>query len=66
MFGIDPDHEVISYQDYMLKWKRGMQQAFELASQHAKKRAAHDKQIYDHGLYGSQLSVGDRFLVHNL
>ena len=66
MFEIDPDHEVTSYQDYVLKWKRGMQQAFELASQHAKKRAAHNKQIYDHGLYGSQLTVGYRVLVRNL
>ena len=66
MFEIDPDHEVTSYQDYVLKWKRGMQQAFELASQHAKKRAAHNKQIYDRGLYGSQLTVGDRVLVRNL
>ena len=66
MFEIDPDHEVTSYQEYVLKWKRGMQQAFELASQHAKKRAAHNKQIYDRGLYGSQLTVGDRVLVRNL
>ena len=66
MFEIDPDHEVTSYQDYVLKWIRGMQQAFELASQHAKKRAAHNKQIYDRGLYGSQLTVGDRVLVRNL
>ena len=66
MFGIDPDHEITSYQDYVLKWKRGIQQAFELASQHAKKRAAHSKQIYDRGLYGSQLTVGDRVLVRNL
>ena len=66
MFGIDPDHEVTSYQDYVLKWKRGMQQAFELASQHAKKREAHNKQIYDRGLYSSQLTVGDRVLIRNL
>ena len=66
MFGIDPDHEVTSYQNYVLKWKRGMQQAFELASRHAKKRAAHNKQTYDHGLYGSQLTVGGRVLVRNL
>ena len=45
MFGIDPDHEVTSCQDHILKWKREMQQAFELASQHAKKRTAHNKQI---------------------
>ena len=66
MFEIDPDHEVTSYQDYVLNRKRGLQQAFELASQHAKKRAAHNKQIYDRGLYGSQLTVGDRVLVRNL
>ena len=42
-----------------------MQQAFELASQHAKKRAAHNKQIYDRGLYGSQLTAADRVLVRN-
>ena len=66
MFEIDPDHEVTSYQDYLLKWKRGIQQAFELASQHAEKRAAHNKQIYDRGIYGSQLTVGDRVLVRNL
>ena len=66
MFEIDSDHEVTSYQDYVLKWKRGMQQAFELASRHAKKHAAHNKQIYDRGLYGSQLTVGDRVLVCNL
>ena len=65
MFEIDPDHEVTSYQDYVLKWKRGMQQAFELASQHAKKHTAHNKQIDDRGLYGSQLTVADRVLVHN-
>ena len=57
MFGIDTDHEVTSYQSYVLKWKGGMQQAFELASQHAKKRAIHSKQIYDRGLYSSQLTV---------
>ena len=66
MFEIDPDHEVTFCQDYVLKWKRGMQQAFELASQHAKKCAAHNKQIYDHDLYGSHLTVGDRVLVRNL
>ena len=66
MFEIDPNHEVASYQDYVLKWKRRMYQAFELASQHAKKRTAHNKQIYDRGLYGSQLTVGDRVLVRNL
>ena len=43
-----------------------MQQAFELASRHAKKRAPHNPQIYDRGLYGSQLTVGDRVLVRNL
>ena len=59
MFGIDPDHEVTSYQDYVLKSKRGMQQAFELASQHAQSHAAHNKQIYDRGLYSSQLTVGE-------
>ena len=37
-----------------------------MASQHAKKRAAHNKQIYDCGLHGSQLTVGDRVLVRNL
>ena len=37
-----------------------------MASQHAKKRAAHNKQIYDRGLYGSQLTVRGRVLVRNL
>ena len=37
-----------------------------MASQHAKKRTTHIKQIYHRGLYGSQLTVGDRVLVRSL
>ncbi|KAI8480643.1 hypothetical protein Bbelb_416550 [Branchiostoma belcheri] len=67
MFGIeDKEHEVQSYPEYVKRWKRGMQEAYRIASQQARKTSAKGKKQYDRKVHGLCLSSGDRVLVRNM
>ncbi|XP_035668285.1 uncharacterized protein K02A2.6-like [Branchiostoma floridae] len=67
MFGIeDKENEVQSYPEYAKKWKRGMQEAYRIASQHARKTGAKGKKQYDRRVHGLSLSSGDRVLVRTM
>ncbi|KAI8503655.1 retrotransposon-like protein 1 [Branchiostoma belcheri] len=67
MFGIeDKEHEAQSYPEYVKRWKRGMQEAYRIASQQARKTSAKGKKQYDRKVHGLSLSRGDRVLVRNM
>ncbi|XP_019628674.1 PREDICTED: uncharacterized protein K02A2.6-like [Branchiostoma belcheri] len=67
MFGIeDKEHEVQSYPEYVKRWKRGMQEAYRIASQQARKTSGKGTEQYDRKVHGLSLSSGDRVLVRNM
>ncbi|KAL6490134.1 hypothetical protein MHYP_G00004790 [Metynnis hypsauchen] len=55
-----------SQEEYLEKWKRGVQEAYAIARQNAHKAASRSKRNYDKKVRSSVLYPGDRVLVRNL
>uniref|UniRef100_A0A8C1WAH7 Gypsy retrotransposon integrase-like protein 1 n=1 Tax=Cyprinus carpio TaxID=7962 RepID=A0A8C1WAH7_CYPCA len=55
-----------SHTDYAEKWKRSMQEAYEIAKKNMKKAAARGQRNYNRKAWSSVLEPGDHVLVRNL
>lgn len=66
LFNLNSDPGVANHSEYLEKWKRGMQEAHQIAREHAQKASARNKKNYDSKVRCSELQRGDRVLVRNL
>lgn len=63
---LTPETRTQDHQQYMKNWKAGMQEAYDITRQSAKKSAARGKRNYDSKVKSSVLEEGDRVLVRNM
>ncbi|KAL6468437.1 hypothetical protein MHYP_G00241140 [Metynnis hypsauchen] len=66
MFNIPPSHTSPSHQEYVSKWRKRMDEAYELASKAAKQSGKRGKDRYDQKVHGGELYPGCRVLIRNL
>lgn len=66
LFGLDQDRGTTNQREYVERWTKGMQEAYEIARDHAKKSAERNKRNYDHKVRCADLYPGSRVLVKNL
>ncbi|KAL1280034.1 hypothetical protein QQF64_014634 [Cirrhinus molitorella] len=66
LFNLGKDESHDTYDDYMIQWKKRMQEAYQIATQTALKGAARGKVFYDKKVQGRDLHPGDRVLLRNL
>uniref|UniRef100_A0A7N9AYF5 Gypsy retrotransposon integrase-like protein 1 n=1 Tax=Mastacembelus armatus TaxID=205130 RepID=A0A7N9AYF5_9TELE len=65
-FGLCPGSGPNDLRDYVDKWKKGMEEAYAIANENAKKAAEKSKRRYDTKVRSSVLLPGERVLVKNL
>ena len=66
IFGTETQDAHKSHLQYVIKWRKAMTEAYELASTKSNEGGARAKQRYDHLVRGVVLQPGDRVLVRNL
>ncbi|KAL7883023.1 hypothetical protein SRHO_G00006810 [Serrasalmus rhombeus] len=66
LFRLTPESGTSDHQEYMRRWKSGMQEAYEVTQENAKKSAERGKRNHDKKSRSSVLQEGDRVLVRNL
>ncbi|KAL6463236.1 hypothetical protein MHYP_G00276270 [Metynnis hypsauchen] len=66
MFNIPPSHTSPSHQEYVGKWRKRMDEAYELASKAVKQSGKRGKDRYDQKVHGGELYPGCRVLIRNL
>lgn len=66
LFGLTSGTGTMDYKEYVRRWKREMQEAFEITRPTAKKSAERNKKNYDGKVRSSILFPGDCVLVRNL
>lgn len=66
LFRLTPETGTPDHQQYMKRWKSGMQEAFEITRENAKRSAERGKRYYDKKIRSSVLEEGDRVLVRNM
>lgn len=66
LFGLHTESGSSDQREYVEKWKQGMQEAYAIANQNAKKAAERSKKHYDTKVRSSVLQPGERVLVKNL
>lgn len=66
IFGTETQDAHKSHLQYVIKWRKAMTEAYELASTKSNEGGARAKQRYDHRVRGVVLQPGDRVLVRNL
>lgn len=66
MFELPSAEKGDTHEDYVEKWKRRMQEAYQLASKTALREGGRGKEYYDRKAFGAELLPGDRVLVRNL
>lgn len=66
LFSLTPEQGDSNLQNYMEKWKQGMEEAHEIARENAQKSAVRSKRRYDSGAKSSALQPGDRVLIRNM
>lgn len=66
LFGLDQDRGTTNQREYVERWTKGMQEAYEIARDHAEKSAERNKRNYDHKVRCADLYPGSRVLVKNL
>ncbi|KAK3575427.1 hypothetical protein QTP86_026498 [Hemibagrus guttatus] len=65
MFSLKPREGGTSCSDYVVKWKKRMGEAYELASKTVQKEQRRTKHGYDRKIHGADLQPGNRVLVRN-
>lgn len=66
LFGLNPDNNSISQSEYVERWTKGMQEAYEIAREHVKKNTERNKRHYDQKVRCTNLHPGSRVLVKNM
>lgn len=66
LFGLDTSSPSMNKSEYLEVWKRGMQEAQEIAREHVKKASERNKRNYDQRVRCTDLDSGSRVLVRNL
>ncbi len=66
LFGLNPEKGSIDHSEYVERWTKGMQEAYEIASEHQKKCTERNKIHYDQKVRCTSLCPGSRVLVKNL
>ena len=66
LFGLNPETGTPDHKEYMKKWKRQMQEAYEITTANAKKSAERSKRNHDNKVRSSVLQEGDRVLIRNM
>lgn len=66
LFGLTSETGKVDHRTYMEKWKREMQEAYDIVRENAKKSTERSKRHYDGKVRSSVLHPGDRVLVRNL
>uniref|UniRef100_A0A3B3IPZ1 Gypsy retrotransposon integrase-like protein 1 n=1 Tax=Oryzias latipes TaxID=8090 RepID=A0A3B3IPZ1_ORYLA len=66
LFGLYSDSCFSDHRDYADKWKKGMDEAYVIANEHARKSAEKSKKYYDTKVTSSALQPGERVLIKNL
>ena len=66
IFGTETQDAHKNHSQYVIKWRKAMTEAYELASKKSNEGGARAKQRYDHHVRGVVLQPSDRVLVHNL
>ena len=66
LFNLTSEHGDGNHNSYMEKWKQGMEEAYEITRENARKAAIRSKRHYDSKVKSSVLQPGDRVLVRNL
>ncbi len=66
LFGLNPNKGSIDHSEYVERWTKGMQEAYEIASEHANKCTERNKRNYDQKVRCTSLCPGSRVLVKNL
>lgn len=66
LFGLDLGRGTTNQREYVERWTKGMQEAYEIARDHAEKSAERNKRNYDQKVRCADLYPGSRVLVKNL
>lgn len=66
LFRLRPETGTPDHKEYMRKWREGMQEAYEITQNSARKSAERGKRNHDRKVRTSELEPGDRVLVRNL
>ncbi len=66
LFGLGTDSTPMNKSEYLETWKRGMQEAQEIAREHVKKESERNKRNYDQKVRYTDLDSGSRVLVRNM
>ena len=66
LFRLTPETGTPDHREYMRKWREGMQEAYEITKNSARKSAERGKRNHDRKVRTSELEPGDRVLVRNL
>ena len=65
LFNLKRDDAHATYEDYVDRWKKTMQDAYQIAAKTANKETARGKAYYDQKVQGRDLQPGDRVLIRN-
>jgi len=66
LFRLTPETGTPDHREYMRKWREGMQEAYEITRNNARKSVERGKRNHDCKIKSSELEAGDRVLVRNL
>lgn len=66
VFSFNRTESPVEFPEYVARWKRCMQEAYDIAAENAKKRGIRGKKGYDRKAKSVAIQVGDRVLVRNL
>lgn len=66
LFSLTSEQGDGNHHDYMVKWKQGMEEAYEITRENAHKAAVRSKRHYDSKVKSSVLQPGDRVLIRNM
>ncbi|XP_073718842.1 uncharacterized protein [Misgurnus anguillicaudatus] len=66
LFGLTPEGGTDDHKEYVRRWRKGMQEAYEIVKENAKKSAERNKRNFEGKVRSSVLHSGDRVLIRNL